>query len=898
MSVLSKNTTNWVAITLLLVGLFACSSEKKGFIPRTYHSTVSLFNGFYHANEKYKEGVVSQEKAFKTPEVGLMPLIDDGSSGKNAVPQFDEAIEKCDVIIFRHKNGKWVDNSYYLKGKAEYQKGHYTEAIVNFEYIIGEYKGKCDFIPQTYIWLAKTYFAQKSFYRADEIINQLKKEYGALIEKDPKLKVELAEISATLAIKNEKYKEAHLILEENLPYVKKKKRRVKWQYLLAQLYDLSGNFKQSFEYFNKTIEANVDNETNFRAKLCIARLYVKYQPEDPSSTEAVSKMLRDLLKDVKYEDFHDQIYYQYALVEYKNNNLDGCLKNLKLAIAKNKGNNEQKALAYFKAGEIYFYKKQNFDSALAYFDSAAVLIEASHPDYDKISSISKTLKKYDEYRKTIHLQDSLLVLASLTPDAMKKKVEGYVEWEEKRKKADKERQEREEKARAMAGVTGLDPSLMDPNNPNAIKNTGNGSDFYFDNQALVIQGKAQFQSLWGQRPNEDNWRRRNKMAQQTADTSADAAPDPDDKVAYKKYLEDKKTKYLANIPQTEEDKAAAKEKLIGAMFNLAQTYSQKLSMPDSAVKWYLTITRRFPESDYTPKSYYAVYTLYNGLKSPQEKKYKEIILDQFPTSIYAKLIRKEKIAPTEKDAQNFREAYNTAYGLFQAGDYETVLTFSNFVLENHLENPEIAKVYYLRGLCYGYLQQMDSLRTNFKFLKKNFPTADVTPVAAATLKFLDKDETPEPPPVKPGGPQAGGANPNADAAPGEMKFDPRQGREPIIGILLVKKDLIKSNDLNVLLAKMHERLFKNDNLKSNIFLYQPTGGEYHLAYISTFNEATLADTYLKACKEDKEIAKLLPDFDNQAFFITNQNFRNAFSKKKFEAYAKYFKAHKAEMLSQ
>lgn len=877
----------YVWVLALLCG--ACSSEKKGFIPRSYHSMVSFFNGYYHANERYKEGIASLEKSAKTPEAGLLPLIDDGTSGKNAVPQFDEAIEKSDVIIFRHKNGRWVDNSYFLKGKCNYQKGNYTEALVNFEYVLMQYKKECD-IPQTNLWLAKTYFAQKNIFRADEVMVQLQKEYTI----EPKLRPMAAEIVASLAIKNEKYKDAINALEENIAYVKNAKRKNRWQYLLAQLYDKANNFNKSFEYFNKTIANSTDNELKFRSKLNIARLYVKYQPDDPSSSEAVSRMLRDLLKDVKYEDFHDQIYYQYALVEYKNNNLNGCLTNLKKSIAKNKGNGEQKALAYYKAGEIYFYKKMNFDSALAYFDSAATLIQIGHPEYDKISTISKTLKKYDEYRKTIHLQDSLLALASLTPEALTKKVGEYVDWEERKKKEEKEKRERAARSSNMPVNNDLDlMQLNDPNNPNAVRS---GSGFYFDNQAMITQGKAQFQAMWGNRVNEDNWRRRNKMAEIAESDADDNAPDPEDKAAYEKYLKEKKEKYLANVPQTAETKAAAKEKLISSMFELAQCYAQKLSMPDSAVKWYLTITRRFPESDYTPKSYYAVYSLYNSLKDPKDKKYKDIILEQYPTSVYAKLLRKEKVETSIGDTKDFLTAYNTAYGLYEAGDYETVIPFSNLMIENHLSHPEIAKVYYLKGLCYGYMKQQDSLRNIFKYLKNNFPTADVTPVAIQTLRYLDNEPEPEPSKTKP--------KPNKPTdgdgtdAPAEVLFEPRQGKEPIIAILLVKKDVIKSNDLNVLLAKMHDQLFKNDGLKSNIFMYQtPKQGDYHLAYISTFKEANLADSYLKAVKQNAELTKLVPDFDNQAFFITTNNFRNAFSKKKFDAYAEYFKEHKAEMLA-
>lgn len=78
----------------------------------------------------------------------------------------------------------------------------------------------------------------------------------------------------------------------------------------------------------------------------------------------------------------------------------------------NTNNQRQKALSYYKIGQIYFYDLKDFTHAQVYFDSASSAINPEAPEYREISTISTTLKEYVGYLNTINLQDSLLQLVN------------------------------------------------------------------------------------------------------------------------------------------------------------------------------------------------------------------------------------------------------------------------------------------------------------------------------------------------------------------------------------------------------------------------------------------------------------------------------------------------------
>src|ERR1041385_2570446 len=103
-----------------------------------------------------------------------------------------------------------------------------------------------------------------------------------------------------------------------------------------------------------------------------------------------------------------------------------------------------------------------------------------------------------------------------------------------KKMEDDEERAREEKERAIANAQAGGTNTLitqDPNQP--IQNNSNV--YYFYNKNTVLLGIADFVKKWGNRKNEDNWRRSNKALvledPNAVTTGTTTSKDPKDKTA-------------------------------------------------------------------------------------------------------------------------------------------------------------------------------------------------------------------------------------------------------------------------------------------------------------------------------------------------------------------------------
>lgn len=886
------------------------SSKEKGGIGKAYHSFVSFFNGYYNANVLYKEGIYKMDKSAKVPEEDFLPLLPTiaGAGG-----QFDQVIEKCDIIIFKHKKGKWTDDAYFLKGRSEYFKGKYVESIVAFEYILQQYP-KTDLRNDLNYWLARANYTTQNKYRANEYMEQVLSDK----ELPDKLKVQAAALKATMVIEEKDYEMAIKTLENALPLVKKKIERARWNYLLAQLYDAQKNEGKSKYHFDQVISLNANNDLTFRSRLNKLQLLIDYSNKGSIDYDEVATPLRKLAAEEKYKDFRDQIYYKLAKLEQKRGGTDASLTFFRQSIAANSGRVQLKTLAYYEVGQIYFYKKQQFDSAQAFFDSASVSVDPKSKDFYAIKSIAKTLKRYKIAKYTIREQDSLLKIAALPEGDQKKVVADYVEKEEKWKEEAKRKSEME--ALQKRGEAQMELFNQNQTNANLMNNS---KLFYFDNPTQVQQGKALFTKLWGVRKNEDDWRRATKdksfaSADEEDPTKAKISDDKDDPV---NGVEARKKRYFERIPKTAEDKAKALDKIMNSIYEMGQLFAQKLNLPDSAVKYFRMLAERFPESDLVPKGLYACYTMYDEKKNfPRATDYKKLILEKYPKTIFAKLLKKEKIETENESVADFKIGYQSILGLFQAGDHNTVINFADVLIEGHIDNPEIGKVYYMKGFSYGAVGKQDSMRNIYQFLKKSFPDEAYTKTAIRTLEILDgKNKTdaskgnasanqtlgnPQPgssignntgPDSGASVEQSGMTDPNSPF----KGFNPRKKGDPFYIILIIESGRIPKKELDILISDFNQKNYSANNLQASTFSY--TDGQKsikHLVSIRSYDSGNLANAYLTTILAEQTIASLLKYPQSDAFFISASNFREAYNNKRFNHYGIYFLSKKDELIKE
>jgi tetratricopeptide (TPR) repeat protein len=854
--------------------LSSCGPEKTGFFARGYHNTTAFFNGYYNATVKYKEGVKAVEKTNKLKPEKLAGIFNLGepSQAKTSYTLFDEAIKKCDMVLYRHPKSKKADDCRFLNGKSWFYKRNFVLAARNFEYVIEAYP-KSKLLTDAKIWLAKTYYMQGYPDKTLDFVEISIKKPKLLLNESQQAQLDL--LLAQIQIDDGEYAKAIASLEKNVAVLTDRSDKARIYFILGQLNQKLNFYLKAKGHYEEVIKLNVDYALTYASKIRIARLFIDSDNTGDRNGD-IGDYLKKLLQDFKFQEFKDQTYYEMALLDLKKAEDSAAIKDLAKSLEASQGNIRQKTLSYYKTALIYFNNFHDYSSAQLYFDSAAAIVEKDAPEFLEIKTLASTLQEYINYLETITYQDSMLVLAAMAPEQRELLIDKVIAEAKKKKKEEEERIRLEKE---NAALNALDNNLFNSTS------TTSASGFYFDNPVAVSNGRNEFLKLWGDRKNEDHWRRARKESiipdakdEKESEKDSTASLDPFDRSIF-----------LKDIPLTAEAVDASNKLIMEAYFGLGQIYQLKLNQPDSASKYYNLLVNRYPESDLTPKSYYALYKIFQqGKKITQEGYYKDLILDKYPNSIFAKLIRQENVNDEFKALnQDFETAYKALYNSYRQKNYGTVIDLANFMFEKFIENKEIPKVYYLKGLAYGELYQIDSLVSIFTFLKQNFQDAEVTALAIKTLELLksrnaqstpdrgeSKEELVKPPKSK-------------DEESFKDFVKTKNPGDKIFVIALITKEDISNQDLKTKMSDFNKSNYGGDNLQSNVFLYR----NYYLVHVNSFESFALADDYLTTLK-DSEIGGYCEDPESLMAYVTSKNFQLAFSRQKIEDYMSFFKKYK------
>ena len=237
--------TKTLIILLVLCFFSSCSTKKKTWVNRQYHNTTAKFNGYFNGNQSLNLGIKKLHLKHIDDYTAIIPVFPTGDLKKSKIisSYADKAIKKGSIVIQRHSMKikgkeycKWIDDNYLMVGKGYFYKGDFDEAIKTFNFIKNEYK-KNEIRFESSIWLIRSYVEKKDFTSAEfelqEILNN---------KRFPKkLKKESILVAADLYIKTKQYNKATLELLNATKIIKSKRKKVRINYILAQLYQNSNN---------------------------------------------------------------------------------------------------------------------------------------------------------------------------------------------------------------------------------------------------------------------------------------------------------------------------------------------------------------------------------------------------------------------------------------------------------------------------------------------------------------------------------------------------------------------------------------------------------------------------------------------------------------------------------
>ncbi|WP_460576550.1 type IX secretion system periplasmic lipoprotein PorW/SprE [Hymenobacter coalescens] len=668
---------------LLLAGtaalLSGCSAERHNVVARTYQNITARDNGYFLAREKMRaeEAKLYQERPNDYNRVlPLLPIVD-SVKAVQLTPAMDEVVKKASLPIQRRGTSDWTDDAYILIGKTRFYKREFEEATKTFKYVNTTSKD-ANARHEALIWLMRTYMVTKQWDNAASVSDLLDKEQGSTANAR-----ELFLTRAEYYLHEGDEKKAIESIQKALPYIPKKDERSRTRYVLAQLYQNTGQDKEAYAELNKILKRNPPYELDFFAKLMLGQV----SDLNLADRTRLEKYFAKLLKDPKNKEYRDKIYYEMARLDYRQQHYDSALKLLNQSVRANTTNRAQRGYAYLLAGRIHYENLQKYRLAAAYYDSTTQSLPRETPGYAAIKERRDILQDFAKQITVIETQDSLLTLVRLDTATLRTRLLSYADAEMLRRKQEADRQAALAARGANAGTTGQDPSRAGTpdTDPLAFAGSNTGRQWYFDNPTALSTARGDFERRWGNRPLTDNWRL-SSLATTGAPTPGGGAPvaiggadnsviNPAGEASSKQATpEDERAalaaQYRQSLPFTAEQQQQAEAQIGEALFALGAIYNQQLKEPANAVQTYEQLLQRLPRGPHTVETYYTLYLLFKEQNDPKAEQYAQRLRQEFPNSSYARLVADpEYLRRTSVANEHMAVRLDSAFALYKKQEF-------------------------------------------------------------------------------------------------------------------------------------------------------------------------------------------------------------------------------------
>jgi predicted negative regulator of RcsB-dependent stress response len=683
-------------------------NEKIGRGKKFYQNTITHYNYYFNANNRINAIIDRAKQSSKDDYTQLLPYYSYSLDLTATDPDIDSVIYKCNAGILLHDlRNDWIDDLYFLMGKAYYLRKDFDSAERVFLYINYAFAPKDDGydIPigsnasgtvftiatkeptglkeklskpprrnEDLIWVAKNYLDKGRPYEASSILE--------ILRSDPnfpeRLQPELHETLGYLFYTEKNYDSAafHLSKATNLDDDRQAKARR--EYLTAQLYMMSDSNKDAKKYFALAAQHTTDPVMEIYANLN------EINASGDSSSGIIDKKIASLLhlaRRDKFVGYRDLIYYTAAQIEMERKNYPDAYTYLKKSIKYNTIETPlQRSISFMALGDV-LYEKPDYIEAKNAYDSVDAGSLKDSISQQRLTTRLAALEVIAANLETVHDEDSVQLVARM-PEAQRI---AFIKKTVRR-------------LRRAQGLKDEDSSVFI--NP-AVQSSGgiNGNnapadlfaantkgDWYFNNPTIKASGINSFRVAWGNRPNIDNWQRIDAINKQIAqqgpggndpdqavDTSGDMMGRPPFEQQQQQFSagtgEISYDALLANVPLTDAQMQASNLKIIEALFKNAQQFQNELEDYDAAIASYDSLNKRFPDNIHLEESLAGLYYCYNKI----EKKFSAdsaltVLKTKFKDGKYAKLLTNPPTKEQQED--DATKAYENVYNLFLEGKFD------------------------------------------------------------------------------------------------------------------------------------------------------------------------------------------------------------------------------------
>ncbi|MDR1552569.1 MAG: hypothetical protein LBS69_03775 [Prevotellaceae bacterium] len=896
-----------IAFAVLLAIAVSCSTKKNTATTRAFHKFTGHYNTYFNGYESYKEGIKKAEETYPVSFDELLPVFSFSFSEtpNRVTSDMDRAITKSNKVINDHSisakpartSGKKMDKderafynkkefnekvpqAHMLIAKSQAYMQDYTGAAATLEYMDSQY-ARDTVLYESRIWRAIISTERNDLEDAETRLTAISK-----IRNYPKQHHQIYHSAWTnLLIKQEKYGEAAERLQKALEFTKKRLIKIRYTFLLAQLYQKTGNNENALKYFTKVSKMNAPYSVRFAAQIQKANSF------DPATHgNELKSLYTKMLKDKKNDEYLDQIYYALGNLERINNNYKTAADYYQKSIEKNLDNTVQLGLSHKALADLYF-TTPDFVKSFYNYKEARTSLPQTHYDYKDISNRIDILEVLAPNLEIVEREDSLQNIAKMPQSERDKIIDNMIAEVKKQK----EEQQKAEQSRQYYVMQSDMERYGTRENAATQSSRGANAKWYFYNTAQLNQGLTDFNMRWGRRKFEDNWRRKNKgmfegdlfdeiqneeltSANVTSDTAK--ITDNQEKTAPQKpeLTPDKKEYYLQGLPLTAEAMQISDEKVMHALYLVATAYKNDMNDNKRATEAFEELVKRFPDCEYIASAYYNLYNLYteNGNISEADR-YKQLLSTYYPDNIFTlSIINPGYLQEMERKEQQIENSYEQALNLYRENRNTEALSLINSVIAENSDIKIIARLDLLKTLATNYENNITAYKEALTEITTKYSGTETQKTANEMLKILQQDEVRITAQIQDNTQQTSTQSEN---------YLPSD-KEQYIAALVDKS-------LDVNLISFEIILFNADNYLDNNYetAVETFDNKYQLILVKTFPDKKAASAYYSEMLAKSGFTAKLKDSEYLHFIISPENLQKLKQNKNIAEYMQFFKSN-------
>jgi hypothetical protein len=256
---------------------------------------------------------------------------------------------------------------------------------------------------------------------------------------------------------------------------------------------------------------------------------------------------------------------------------------------------------------------------------------------------------------------------------------------------------------------------------------------------------------------------------------------------------------------------------------------------------------------------------------------KKLILNNFPESDYANIIRDPDYYKQLQEKQNRMAAfYSETYNDYINGSYFTVIENADIALAEFGDSASIIpKFAYLKALSIGHVDIVDSLVSSLKSIIDKYPDSEVEPLAQNILNYIVKDR-----------PEFSDESQEQDSVINfPYTYDPQSTH---LYVLIVKKQAVKLNPIKVKISDFNQKYFRLVDLSINSVLLDRN---QYLITVGNFDDSRKAINYYNAIRKNRYVFSDLPQGNYEQFLISSENYPVFYKDKDIGLYNMFFEKY-------